>query len=33
MFGLEDMLGGGDGDFDDNVLVFKFDTIASGTIA
>ncbi len=28
MFGLEDMLGGGDRDFDDNVLVFKFDTIA-----
>ena len=28
IFGLEDMLGGGDRDFDDNVLVFKFDTIA-----
>jgi len=28
MFGLEDILGGGDRDFDDNVLVFKFDTIA-----
>jgi hypothetical protein len=28
MFGLEDMLGGGDRDFDDNVLVFKFDTVA-----
>jgi hypothetical protein len=33
MFGLEDMLGGGDRDFDDNVLVFQFDTIASSTIA
>ena len=28
MLGLEDMLGGGDLDFDDNVLVFRFDTIA-----
>jgi hypothetical protein len=27
MFGLEDILGGGDRDFDDNVLVFKFETI------
>jgi hypothetical protein len=28
MFGLEDVLGGGDRDYDDKVLVFKFDTIA-----
>ncbi len=28
MFGLEDILGGGDRDFDDNVLAFKFDTVA-----
>jgi len=27
MFGLEDMLGGGDRDFDDNVAVFKFETV------
>ncbi len=27
MFGLEDQLGGGDRDFDDNVLVFKFDSM------
>ena len=26
-FGLEDMLGGGDLDFDDNVLVFKFNSV------
>jgi len=26
-FGLEDQLGGGDLDFDDNVLVFKFETV------
>ena len=28
MFGLEDFLGGGDRDFDDNVMVFRFDTVA-----
>ena len=28
MFGLEDILGGGDSDFDDNVMVFRFDTVA-----
>jgi hypothetical protein len=27
MFGLEDTLGGGDLDFDDNVLVFKFNSV------